>query len=230
MAGSDSAAAAISDGLVSYWPMESVQGGKTPDKVSGYDMNLNNLSAADLVDGKVGKCFKFENAKQTMLSRIHGANDELPINKHAAFTVSFWANVNGTGQADLRMFSEGFTPNNNDPLFNIGTDNGGGSQAVDIFIRRSGWTVVNHIKTVSQPLDGTWRYITFVQQTDGSRKLFVDGVADELEIAPKPEGNWNLNDTTIGGILRASGSHWVTGLIDEVAVWKRALAVDEISE
>jgi hypothetical protein len=54
-------------------------------------------------------------------------------------------------------------------------------------------------------------------------------VKDELEIPPKPEGTWLVNDTTIGGILRASGSHWVTGLIDEVAVWKRALAETEIN-
>ncbi|MBN9693666.1 MAG: LamG domain-containing protein [Verrucomicrobia bacterium] len=222
--------AALSEGLVSYWPMEEVAGGKTPDLVSGYDMTLNNLTEADLVEGKFGKCFSFSNAKQTLLSRIHGANDDLPANKHAAFTIAFWANVNGTGQTDLRLFSEGFTPNNNNPLFNIGTHNGGADGSVDLFIRQTGWTDVNHIKSIAQPFDGTWRHITFVQQEDGSRKLYVDGLPDELEIPAKEAGTWILNDTTIGGILRASASHWVTGLIDETAIWKRALSEAEITE
>jgi hypothetical protein len=58
--------------------------------------------------------------------------------------------------------------------------------------------------------------------------MWVDGNADELEIAAKEEGDWRVNNTSIGGILRASASHWVTGLIDDVAIWSRALSGDEI--
>lgn len=220
----------VAKGLVAHWPLDEVVGDKTPDLVNGYDMTLNNLSAGDLVEGKRGKCFAFNNATKTLLSRVHGANDDLPANKHDAFSVVFWAKVAGTGQADLRLFSEGFTPSNNDPLFNIGTDSGGASGKVDLFFRQAGWTVVNHIKSEAEPFDDTWHQIAFIQQADGSRKLYVDGVADALEIPAKPAGNWNLNDTTIGGILRASTSHWVTGLIDDVAIWKRAISEAELAE
>ncbi|MBL9138799.1 MAG: hypothetical protein JNK85_23215, partial [Verrucomicrobiales bacterium] len=37
------AEAALKDGIVAYWPMDSVVGTKTPDLVSGYDMELANL-------------------------------------------------------------------------------------------------------------------------------------------------------------------------------------------
>jgi hypothetical protein len=37
-----------------------------------------------------------------------------------------------------------------------------------------------------------------------------------------------LNTTSIGGILRATPSHFFAGLIDEVALWKRALSEEEI--
>ena len=60
--------------------------------------------------------------------------------------------------------------------------------------------------------------------------IYIDGVADPLAIPAKAAGTWNVNDTTIGGILRASPSHWITGLIDEVAVWKRALSEAEIND
>jgi hypothetical protein len=53
-------------------------------------------------------------------------------------------------------------------------------------------------------------------------------VRDPLEIDPKPEGEWRLNTTTIGGILRANPTHWVTGLIDDVALWSRALSEEEL--
>jgi hypothetical protein len=98
-AGAPTSAQNLTNGLVAYWPLDQVQGDKTPDLVNGYDMQLNNLSAADLVDGIRGKCFSFSNQNKTLLSRVHGANDELPINKHAAFTVSLWTKSMAPGRA-----------------------------------------------------------------------------------------------------------------------------------
>jgi len=69
--------------------------------------------------------------------------------------------------------------------------------------------------------------VVFVQD-NLARSIYVDGVLDDLAIAAKPDSGWdNLNATTIGGILRGNASHWVTGLIDEVAIWKRALSGEE---
>src|SRR5437016_1862974 len=34
----------LANDLVAYWPLDEVQGNKTPDLVSGYDMTLNNLT------------------------------------------------------------------------------------------------------------------------------------------------------------------------------------------
>jgi hypothetical protein len=70
-----------------------------------------------------------------------------------------------------------------------------------------------------------------VQRADLTRTIYIDGVADPLNIPPKRANiTWNFNDTTIGGIMRISQGNWITGLIDEVAVWKRALSVEEINE
>ncbi len=229
LAAAASASAALQDGLVSYWPLDEVVGTKTPDLASGYDMELANLTASDLVDGKRGKAFKFDNARQTFLRRVNSPGEQLPINQYPAFTITFWANVVGTGLVDLRLFSEGSTTNNN-PLFNLGTDSTGATGALDVFLRRAGWTVVNHIKTEATPLDGTWKHITFVQSADGSRAVYIDGVRDSLEIAPKEEGDWGLNTTTIGGILRGNPTHWLTGMMDDVALWNRALSEAEITQ
>ncbi len=221
--------AALKDQLVSYWPLDEVSGTKTPDIVSGYDMELVNLTAADLVSGKVGKAFKFENTRQTMLKRLNSPGEQLPINQHPAFTVSFWANVKGTGLTDLRLFSEANTLNNN-PLFNIGTASSGTEDTLDFYFRQAGWTDVSHLRSIGTPLDGTWRHIAFVQAPDGSRSLYIDGALDSVEIPAKATGAWNFNSTSIGGILRANATHWLTGLIDDVALWSRNLSEAEVKQ
>lgn len=216
-------------GLVSYWPLDEVVGSKTPDLASGYDLELANLTAADLVEGKRGRAFQFDNARQTMLRRINSPGEQLPINQHPAFTITFWAKVTGTGLNDLRLFSEASTTDNN-PLFNLGTANNGASGQLDFYFRQSGWTTVDHLKSEGEPLDGTWRHIAFVQQADGTRALYVDGVRDAVEIPAKEPGDWRVNTTSIGGILRANPTHWLTGVMDEVALWSRALSESEIQQ
>ena len=224
-------AAELLDDLVSYWPLDVVEGTRTPDEVSGYDLDLVNLTAADLVEGYAGLAMAFDNARQTLLVRTHEPWEDLPANQHPAFTISMWVRVDGTGQNDLRIFSEGNTEDSN-PLFNIGTHNGGASGQVDFYIRNGGpgWPTVGHIYSEQEALDGTWRHIAFTQTEDGTRLLYVDGVLDGLEIGPRPEeGDWALDNTSVGGIQRASATHWVTGDIDEVAIWKRALSEDEVN-
>ena len=204
--------------LVSHWPLDEISGETTPDVIGGRDMSLTNLDDSSVVEGKVGNAFSFSNAEQTLLSYVsEGEGDDLPINKHDSFTVSFWSKVNGTGQNDLRLFSESNTQGDGTPLFNIGTRNNGSDGTIDIFIRGAGPTV-GHIFSTAEPFDGEWHHVVFVQN-DLERSIYVDGELDDLEIAAKQESGWdNIDATTIGGILRSDPSHWVTGDLDEVAL------------
>ena len=220
--------AQLRDGLVAYWPLDGISGETAPDVVGGYNMELTNMDDSNVVEGKVGNAFSFSSGDQTLLSRTHEEGDDLPINKHESFTVSFWAKIQGNGQNDLRVFSESNTGGNNTPLFNLGTRNNGSDGTVDIYIRGIGPTV-GHIFTEAEPFDDEWSHVVFVQE-DLERKIYVDGELDSLEIAARAEGDWDLNATSIGGIIRGSASHWVTGLIDEVALWKRALSESEVSD
>jgi hypothetical protein len=217
----------LTNGIIAYWPLDVVQGTKTPDVIRGYDMQLNNLTEADLVPGKVGNAFSFDASRKTLLSRVHSASDELPANKHESFTIVMWTQIEGIGQSDLRVFSEANT-GSSDPLFNIGTDNNG-TEVAAFYFRQAGWTAVDHARTTAAPYDGTWHHFAFVQNA-GQRRIYIDGVLDPLQLPAKPAGTWNVNDTTIGGILRASADHWVSGLIDDVAIWDRALSPEEINQ
>jgi len=223
--------------LVSYWPLDEVQGNKTPDLASGYDFTLMNMDAADLVAGQKGMAFHFTGARKTHLARTHDFEDDLPANKNESFTISFWAKVDSEGQNDVRLFSEGNNLDGN-PLFTLGTrlgDDVNGS--VDVFIRNAGDPEITHLRTTTEPLDGVdWRHIVYLQTFSedsftATRQLYIDGVLDTLVIPNTEEGHFfDLNITSIGAVVRSSDVAHLTGDIDEVAIWKRALEPSEITD
>jgi hypothetical protein len=223
-------AANLTNGIMAYWPLDAVLGTKTPDLVSGYDMTLVKMGSSNIVAGKWGNAFQFDNAAQSMLQRMNNAGDALPIYQFPNFTVSAW--VNGPIQTDHRVYTEASLTNNN-PLFDFGTHNLGADGTVDIYIRNDGGgTVGDHRHSVGVAFDSTWHHIAYVQRDVGGgsmrAQVWVDGVVDSVVISPvRP---LTANTTTIGGILRASASAWFTGLIDEVAAWNRALSPEEISQ
>ena len=220
--------ASITNALIAYWPLDTVLGTKTPDLVSGYDMTMTKMGTTNVVAGKWGQAFQFDNAGQNLLERINNPGDALPIYQFPDFTVSVW--VNGPLQTDHRIFSEASLTNNS-PLFNLGTHNGGTDGSVDIYIRSDAGVIVgDHRHTTAIALDDMWHNIVYVQRDVGNgnmkAQIFVDGVMDSVVITPlRP---LTPNTTTIGGIRRASASAWFTGMIDEVAVWNRALSTQEI--
>jgi hypothetical protein len=59
-----------------------------------------------------------------------------------------------------------------------------------------------------------------------SSSIYGDGVLDPVVLDPREP--LTQNNTSIGGILRSSPSSWFTGLIDDVAIWARALSPDEV--
>jgi len=225
----------LKNDLVSYWPLDEVQGNKTPDLASGYDFTLISMDASSLIAGKFGMGMTFDGSLDYLLRESEPA-DELPANQHDSFTVAFWARANGVGQNDRRLFSESNSNGNNDPLFNIGTHNQGNTAEVDIYIRQAGSTVVNHPKSTAAPLDGLdWHHIAFVQtiQVDGTatRELYIDGVLDALAIPAKEAGVvFNMDTTTVGAILRGGLSAPINGDVDEVVIWKRPLIPAEITD
>lgn len=223
----DPAGPNLVNGVVAYWPLDEAQGTKTPDIASGFDMDLVNLTAADVKPGKFGNSFQFDLARQTMLTRVHAAGEALPIYQHPDFSISMW--VKGPVQTDKRVFSEGST-RTTQPLFNIGTHNTGADGTVDSYIRTdTGATQGDHRHSVATAFDDSWHHIAYVQRTVGGAmqaEMYIDGVKDDIVLGPvRP---MTANTTTLGGILRATPSAWYTGQIDDVVLWNRAISAAEV--
>lgn len=229
----------LKDDLVSYWPLDEIQGNKTPDLASGFDFVVQNLTASDIVPGKFGTAFNFKKVNKAHLVRTHGPDDDLPAMKNDSFTIAYWVKANNAGQNDLRFFSEGSNlTGDGTPLFTMGTvPTATPSNSVDIFIRdKNGFPLFNHTPTGATPNDGIdWHHVAFVQtlQPDDSatRQVYIDGVLDSIAIPNKPAGyTHNMNTTSIAAVVRTSDVAHVDGEIDEVVIWKRALSQVELQD
>jgi hypothetical protein len=214
--------------MVAYWPLDVVEGTKTPDIVNGYDMVLYNLTAADLVTGHAGKCLQFDASRSTYIKRVHAPEDPLPIYNHVAFTVSIW--VNAPIQTDHRVYCES-SSKANQPMFSIGTHQTGvasGLGSVDTYIRNNANTTSGDHHFHGIAYDDTWHHICYVQNSNASPQavLYIDGVLDGVN--PAPVWPQTIDTTTIGAIVRASAAAFFTGKIDDVAVWSRTLDADEV--
>lgn len=215
------------NGVIAYWPLDEAQGSKTPDIASGFDLDLVNLTSADVKPGKWGNCFQFDLARQSMLTRVHAAGEALPIYQYPDFSISLW--VKGAVQTDKRVFSEGSTKTSQ-PLFNLGTHNGGTDGTVDSYIRTdTGATQGDHRHSTGTAFDDSWHHLAYVQRNVGGvmqAALYIDGTKDDIVLGPvRP---MTANTTSIGGILRATPSAWYTGQIDDVVLWNRAISEAEI--
>jgi hypothetical protein len=98
------------------------------------------------------------------------------------------------------------------------------------FRNDAGGTVGDHRHSLGTAFDGTWHHIAYVQRQVGPglyrAQLYVDGLPDPVQITPvRP---LTAMVTAVGMVRRAAASAWFTGLIDEVALWNRALTPEEI--
>jgi hypothetical protein len=215
----------LRNGLVSHWPMETVDGDPgaytTEDLYSHNTMRLVTTSFFDQAIGAFGNAIVFNGLEQYGV-RMGG----FPIYNNPALTLSIW--VNAGPQADRRFFCESTTNNNNNPLFAFGSHASDTNPAIRVFIRNStGGVLVDRVST-RPVLDGNWHHVVWVE-TNGQAKLYIDGVLDETDFN-YTRGSLTLDQTTVAAILRTSAASFFTGALDEVALWNRMLTFTEIQE
>ncbi|RME95848.1 MAG: LamG domain-containing protein [Verrucomicrobia bacterium] len=134
----------------------------------------------------------------------------------------------GVGQADLRIFAESSSVNST-PLWTLGTSADGDHQGLNTYLRfDSGAAPLVRVFTTNPVLDNTWHHFAWVDQ-DGVVTVYVDGQPDPVEITHPPLV-LSVDTTTLGGIWRSTPSHFFTGQLDDVALWRRPLTQAEVQQ
>jgi hypothetical protein len=219
----------LTNGIIAYWPLDSIAGVKTPDLVSAYDLTVNNMGSTNVVSGKWGNALSFDKTLSQYARRIHGPGDALPAYSRSNFTVSFWAKApieTGGGW----VFAESSTLGNN-PAFAMGLFNNS-NPGLDGFVRSdAGQPAGDHRISATPVWDDTWHNIIWVQHDAGGvpkASLYIDGVLDTANNL-NPVYPVTPNNTALASFARATPGQFFSGLIDEVAIWERPLSPAEIA-
>jgi hypothetical protein len=222
-------AASLREGLVSFWPLETADGGVTPDLASGNTMSI--VGAPIVTPGQRGDAFTFDGVSAYLVN-VHTPDNSitgLPIYTAGRYSISMW--VKGAPQTAKYLFSEGSTTSNN-PLLILQTGQAATNNAkFDVIIRNdAGGALVNHVVSTNIVFDDTWHHVAWVDDR-GNAKLYIDGNLDPANFSYTPAGVFTFNTTVIGTLVRAAVQNaYFPGQIDDVAIWDRVLTQAEVQE
>lgn len=161
-----------------------------------------------IIDGD----YTFDGGGDDDIIDIGGIGGGISITNNANYTIEFWTRGNYVGQSDMRIFSESNTGINN-PLFNLGSDNGAGTAQLDIFIRDDGGTTqINHINSTASVFDNTWHHVVWTD-SNGSYQIYIDGEPDISGTYTK--NTKTLNTTSFGAIRRTAIDYDIAASLDE---------------
>ncbi|HEY0549068.1 MAG TPA: LamG-like jellyroll fold domain-containing protein, partial [Verrucomicrobiae bacterium] len=220
------AAPDLRSGILSWWSMDDVAGDENEQGITLDSYGHNHFRTVgpgdflDLVPGMFLNAIQFNGVNQYCL-RTRG----FPTYNNPSYTIAFWVNASAS-QVDRRIFSESHT-NNTNSVISFGSQTNGANGTLRVLIRNDvGLTLLDRSSTRTV-LDDTWHHVVWTE-TNNEVRLFIDGVLDETSFS-YPRVGLSLNATTVGALLNALGAaNFLNGLVDEVAVWGRALSHTEV--
>jgi hypothetical protein len=173
--------------------------------------------------GKIGNALEF-----TDVADVVDLGTSLDSIKTSSFSISYW--VKPIAVPTGRILSS----DRNESTDGLDGDYGTGIDADrKLYFYYRGASTVSLVSNTA--IDTNWNYIVHVRDvTAGTRKIYINGVLDaELSSGDTFTGSGTVNSgTSIGDELQPNfESHrGFRGLLDETAIWNRALTQSEINE
>ncbi len=211
--------AALEDDLVIFYTFDDVDG-KTIRDSSGNGLDANIIANAEIVDGKNGKAIKIT-AEGADCVNVP-ADDKLKIS--GEITMAAW------------VWNEAW--NNNSQWFDKNCHNGGEHTSYGIGVFGDGASFNMFLgsdqnrQTLNKPhnLDAKkWHHVVGIY--DGNDiKIYVDG---DLAVEEAKQFNFtgtNDQDLRIGCSKDRPQYTFENGMIDDAAIWSRAISEDEINQ
>jgi hypothetical protein len=222
--------AALTDGLVSYWPMDGTNGPTTPDVCS--TNILSTVGPLAVISSPRNNALVF-NGSSTYLTNLHSFDRTatgMPIYTAGSYTIMMW--VKGANQTAKYLYTEGNTTTTG-PIVILQTGNAAASNnKLDIILRNDQGTIfVNHLVSQTVVFDNNWHHIAWADNF-GSVKLYVDGVLDGANFNYNPGGTMTVNSSAVGTLVRTTvaTANIFNGQMDDLAIWERALSQTEVNQ
>ena len=211
--------AALEDDLVIYFTFDDING-KTVSDSSGNGLDANIIANTEIVDGKNGKAIKIT-AEGADCVNVP-ADDKLKIS--GEITMAAW------------VWMEAW--NNNSQWFDKNCHNGGEhtSYGIGVFGDGNSFNMFlgsdQNRQTLNQAHNlkaKTWHYVVGIYDGD-AMKVYVDG---ELAVEEAKKFNFtgtNDQDLRIGCSKDRPQYTFENGMIDDAAIWSRAISEAEIDQ
>jgi len=231
----------IQDSLVGYWKFDETSGTNALDSATNGTADVAEIFsvAPTWVAGKVGNAYSFDGNTWMFVTNFPKAS--------AGIAASAWVNLNGAPPGGSEIIIQNAQPN-----LNI---NGGGARITGSFEFTLafdgasgnmypeggvgiGANIATVIGTTPVPSSG-WHHVAFT--ADGAQvRLYVDGqqsgvvgysgTIDTPDIPYLSIGaRLNADTNSPVGVSPDANGEFNTGLMDELALWTRALSADEIT-
>ena len=201
-------------GLISWWPAD----GFALDVASTNNGVLQG--GATYAAGEVGQAFSFDGTNGFVSTSLIVTNPQ-------TFTLSLWFKSSTTRGGVLLSFgdSQTGTPANYDR--HIYMDNAG---ALHFGVNSSGTKVISSTNGLN---NNSWHYVATVLSTNAGMSLYLDGglVATNVAVtnAQSFNGWWRIGENNLANWPSLPSSYFFNGQIDEVSIFNRALASNEIA-
>ncbi len=201
--------APVPPNAVAWWRAEN----DASDPVGSHHGTLQNGAA--FAPGKVGTAFSFDGVdEQVEIADVPG------LNPTTAVTLEAWVN-----------------PQSLDRAYNaVVAKSGAGGRSYGLWITSGGKVHVEGtgvgssyaVTATGLVAPGVWTHVAAVITAGSGFEIYVNGALRTQTGSGSPALSASTSPVTIGNSDAASGDYWFAGLIDEVAVFDRALTAAEI--
>lgn len=205
------------DGLQGWWTLDDTGATAVDSKWGG---NNGTLTGTTVVN----------NCARSNCKSFNGSSDYIQVassglvTNGTAWTISTWVLTTSTTAGHIYREASTASATPVTGLTILVT-----SGFASINIRDDAGTVATLDSAVSV-IDGNWHHVVGVQASKSSRTIYVDGVSagsNSTTVAA-----FTFNNSTIGALHRtpASADLFLTGQVDDVRVYNRALTAQEIKD
>jgi len=214
--------------LVAHWKFDETSGQTAVDSAGTSDGQLGSAAGVDARDptinqpGKLGRAYRFDDSQNDVVALAASLGNFSALTNG---TLVGWFNTSSTPRGALISYRE--TSTNDRLILEMEADGN-----LRFIVREDGSNATD-LTTTATFDDGVWHHVAVIQ--DGSTaRLFIDGAEITAFSTTTNSDKWfddisGASGMSIGWESRASTNNVpFGGLLDDVAVFGRALTVDEL--
>ena len=211
--------------LINYWKLDESGGEIFTDEVGFYDATCTGINCPEPVPGQVSSAQKFINAESDAIDVTADASAPFNWASNASFTIELWMQTPDVSTCSGNQVVIGRDDSSTGLHWWVGCVNGGRAHFnLDDNAGTSAW-----VNGTTDLTDGLWHHIVAVrEESTGAVSIYVDGQLEQSKAGiTYASGFDSAVDLNMGWLDLSDGYHF-DGILDEIAVYNRALTNTEI--